>query len=51
VTHLQLNLLLEILEFALLALATTINPDNPLLPFLVRVFFQLLEIWLHHPLR
>jgi hypothetical protein len=40
--------LLKVLEFVLLALVTRLSPDNQLAPFLVRLLFQILELWTKH---
>jgi hypothetical protein len=40
--------LLKVLEFVLLILLPRLSPDSQLLPFLVRLFFQVLELLAHY---
>jgi hypothetical protein len=39
---------LKVLEFLLLVLVARLSSDNQLAPFLVRLLFQLLELWTHY---
>jgi hypothetical protein len=39
---------LKVVEFILLVIVTWLSPDNHLFPILVRLIFQILELWEKH---
>lgn len=45
-SHLLFDVLLNVIEFVLILMTTTLIPNNPLLPFLIRLSFQIVELWL-----